>query len=238
MANRLMKLIPYLRVSTDRQADEGTGLDVQSDAIRRWAKANGHTLTKAYTDRGVSGAKELEHRPRLMDAIGALKARQAGGLVVYRLDRLARDLIVQESLLAEMRRLGAQVFTTSPAEAGYLEDDPTDPSRRLIRQVLGAVAEYERAMTALRLRSARDRKRELGEYAGFGSPAFGLRSEGGNLVPADDEQRAIRRIVELRSDGASLPVIASTLAAEGVTSKRGGPWHPTTISRVLARHRT
>jgi DNA invertase Pin-like site-specific DNA recombinase len=233
-----MKLIPYTRVSTDRQADEGTGLDVQLDAIRLWAKANGHTLTKAHVDQGVSGAKELEHRPRLMDAMATLKGRKAAGIVVYRLDRLARDLIVQESLLAEFRRLGAQVFTTSAAEAGYLDDDPKDPSRKLIRQVLGAVAEYERAMTALRLRAARDRKQARGEYAGFGSPAFGLRSEAGTLVPADDEQRAIDRIVQLREAGASLPLIASTLAAEGVTSKRGGHWHPTTIARVVARHGT
>jgi DNA invertase Pin-like site-specific DNA recombinase len=230
-----VKLIPYLRVSTDRQADEGTGLDVQSDAIRLWAKANAHTLTKVYTDRGVSGAKELEHRPRLMDAMSVLKARQAGGLVVYRLDRLARDLIVQESLLADIRRFGAQVFTTSLAEAGYLDDDPKDPSRKLIRQVLGAVAEYERAMTALRLRTARDRKQARGEYAGFGSPALGTRSVGGQLVPAEDELRAVERIHELRADGASLPQIVEILTAEGLKPKRGGSWHPTTVSRVINR---
>ena len=60
---------------------------------------------------------------------------------VYRLDRLARDLIVQETVLAEVKRLGGEVFSTSAAEAGYLSDDPDDPSRKLIRQVLGAVAE-------------------------------------------------------------------------------------------------
>ena len=230
-----MKLIPYTRVSTDRQADEGTGLDVQLDAIRLWAKANGHTLTKPYVDQGVSGAKELEHRPRLMDAMQTLKARKAAGIVVYRLDRLARDLIVQESLLAEFRRLGAQAFTTSAAEAGYLADDPTDPSRKLIRQVLGAVAEYERAMTALRLRAARDRKQARGEYAGFGSPALGTRSVGGQLVPDDDELQVIARIFALRAEGASLPQIVRVLTDEGLRPKRGGTWHPTTVSRVLNR---
>ncbi len=55
-----------------------------------------------------------------------------GGIAVYRLDRLARDLVLQEQLLAEVRRMGGQLFTTSAAEAGYLADDPDDPSRRLI----------------------------------------------------------------------------------------------------------
>jgi DNA invertase Pin-like site-specific DNA recombinase len=69
-----------------------------------------------------------------------------GGVVVYRLDRLARDLIVQETLLAEVWRMGREVFSTSAAEQGYLADDPHAPSRKLIRQVLGAVNEYERSM--------------------------------------------------------------------------------------------
>jgi DNA invertase Pin-like site-specific DNA recombinase len=230
-----VKLIPYPRVSTDRQADDGTGLELQLDTIRQWAKANGHTLTKPLREEGVSGTKELEHRPALVEAMEMLKAGKADGIVVYRLDRLARDLILQEQLLREIRRMGADVYTTSTAEAGYLADDPNDPARRLIRQVLGAVGEYERSMIALRLRSARERKALNGGYAGFGSPAFGYRSEAGELVRADDEQRAIKRITALRAAGASLPAIAEALAAEGITSKRGGRWHPTTIARVLQR---
>lgn len=230
-----MRLIPYLRVSTDRQAEDGTGLEVQLDTIRGWAKANGHTLTKPYRDQGISGAKELDSRPALMDAMLALRARTANGIVVYRLDRLARDLVLQEQLLAEVRRMGGVLCSTSDAESGYLSDDPSDPARKLIRQVLGAVSEYERSMIALRLRSARDRKAKAGGYAGFGSPAFGQRAEAGQLVVDDREQQAIRRIRELRASGDSLPQIVNLLNAEGHTSKRGGRWHPTTVARVLAR---
>jgi len=231
-----MKLIPYLRVSTDRQADEGTGLSVQHEAIRHWATNHGHTLTKPYRDEGVSGAKELEDRPGLIDAMMALRNRKALGIVVYRLDRLARDLVIQENLLRDIKRLGAQLYSTSEAEAGYLEDDPTDPARRMIRQILGAVSEYERSMIALRLRSARQRKAKLGGYAGYGSPAFGYRSQDGNLVNDHDEQRAIARIVELRAAQKSLPQIVAALNEERIPSKRGGPWHPTTVQRVLKRH--
>jgi DNA invertase Pin-like site-specific DNA recombinase len=62
--------------------------------------------------------------------------------VVYRLDRLARDLVLQEQLLAEVWRSG-ELFSTAGGEAN-LHGDPEDPSRRLLRQVLGAVSEYER----------------------------------------------------------------------------------------------
>ncbi len=113
-----MKILVYLRVSTDRQADEGLGLEVQEAACRAWAKAHKHRVVAVLCDRGISGAKDLDDRPALADALTALKAGEAAGIVVYRLDRLARDLVLQESLLAEVRRMGATVFTTSAGEAG------------------------------------------------------------------------------------------------------------------------
>lgn len=62
-----------------------------------------------------------------------------------------------------------------------------------------------------------------------------MRAEGKELVPVHEEQAAIARIRELRSQGRSLPQIVEVLASEGCTSKRGGRWHPQTVSRVLQR---
>jgi DNA invertase Pin-like site-specific DNA recombinase len=157
-----------------------------------------------------------------------------GGIVVYRLDRLARDLIIQEQLLAEVRRMGGEVFSTSAAEAGYLTDDPDDPSRKLIRQVLGAVSEYERSMISLRLRTGRRRKAEKGGFA-YGSPHYGYRAEGKQLVADEDEQAALARIRELRGDGRSLREIAGVLEAEGFRPKRSQRWHPESLRRIVAR---
>lgn len=228
-----LKLAGYTRVSTDRQADVGLGLDVQESSIRSWAKAEGHRIVGVYSD-AVSGAKELEDRPALADAIGAVRGRRVAGIVVARLDRLARDLVLQEQLLAEVRRLGGDVFTTSAGEAGFLLDDPDDPSRRMIRQVLGAVAEYERGMIALRLRSGRQRKSENGGYA-YGAPGFGYRAEGGELVEDPQEQAVIARIAELHGAGRSLRQIAETLTAEGHRPRRSDVWHPQSLARIVAR---
>ena len=228
-------MVAYLRVSTDRQAEEGLGLEVQADAIRVWAKANNSRVVDTFADEGVSGSNGLDSREALLDAFNLIKASKVDGLVVYRLDRLARDLIVQETLLAEVRRLGGEVFSTSAAEAGYLTDDPDDPSRKLIRQVLGAVAEYERSMIALRLRSGRKRKAKDGGYA-YGAPPFGFRVQDGELVPDPGEQETLGRARELQRGGASIRAIAATLTSEGRRTKRGGTrWHPTTVARVLGR---
>lgn len=229
-----MKVVGYLRVSTDHQAEKGLGLEVQEKAIREWAKAHSHRLIGLERDEGVSGSNGLDNRVGLLSAMSALKERRAGGLVVYRLDRLARDLIVQETLLAEIRRLGAEAFSTSRAEADVLQDDPDDPSRKLIRQILGAVSEYERSMIALRLRSGRRRKHEKGGYA-FGAPPYGWRAVEGELVPDGDEQVVVRRVAELHGLGASLREIAAALTAEGFSPKRGKEWHPQTLSKIVKR---
>jgi DNA invertase Pin-like site-specific DNA recombinase len=233
--SKQMRVVAYLRVSTDRQTERGLGLDVQERAVRAWAKAGGHRLVAVHTDAGVSGSNGLATRLALADALDALRDRKADALVVYRLDRLARDLIVQEQILAEARRLGGRVESTSAAEAGYLQDDPSDPARKLIRQVLGAVSEYERSMVALRLRTGRRRKAERGGFA-YGSPPLGSRSEGGELVADDDEAKTVERIRELHADGRSLREIAAVLTAEGHKPKRGGDvWHPASLSRIVAR---
>ncbi len=232
-----MKPAIYLRVSTDKQADHGLGLDVQETAARTWAKTHGHKVATVIADEGISGASDLEARPGLVEVMDLIRSGRVGGVVVYRLDRLARDLIVQETLLGEFRRLGGQVFSSSAAEANYLTDDPADPSRKLIRQVLGAVAEYERAMTALRLQSGRAAKATAGGYA-YGAPPLGYVAEDGELSLCPDEAETLARIYELRDEGKSLREIAVVLETEDRPTKRGGSrWHPNTLSRILARPR-
>jgi Resolvase, N terminal domain/Recombinase len=153
---------------------------------------------------------------------------------VYRLDRLARDLILQETLLREIAAQGGRVFSTFASEQEVIEDDPDDPSRRLIRQVLGAVSEYERSLIRLRLHNGRRRKHERGGYA-FGSPGYGWRAEAKELVPEPSEQAALARIRQLRATGQSVRAIAAVLTDEGHQPKRGGQWHPETVRRICAR---
>lgn len=230
-----MRIVGYVRVSTSTQVEDGNGLAIQKTAVRAWCKANGHRLITVLCDEGISGAKELEDRPGLADALAMLRDKQAQGIVVPKLDRLARDLIVQETVLAEIRRIGGTAFSTSPAEASYLTDDPDDPSRKMIRQVLGAVAEYERSMVVLRLRNGRRRKAQMGGYAS-GAPAFGYEARDKTLVESEEEQATVRRIAELRSSGASFREICSTLKSEGHRSKRGGTsWQPMAVKRILDR---
>jgi DNA invertase Pin-like site-specific DNA recombinase len=228
-----MRLVAYLRGSTDRQAEEGPGLEIQERAIREWAKANGHRIVEWTRDEGVSGSNGVENRVGLHDALAAVKDGPAHGLVVYRLDRLARNLTIQETTLAVVWESGGSVFSVDRGEVQ--KDDPDDPMKTALRQMIGVFAQLERGMIAARLRAGRKLKAEKGGYA-YGSPGFGYKAHEGILVPVEAEQATLARIRELRASGASVREIARTLSAEGHKTKRGGSkWHPTGVARLIDR---
>jgi DNA invertase Pin-like site-specific DNA recombinase len=225
-----MRLIAYLRVSTDLQAEQGMGLDIQRKGVRAYAKGNGHSIVCWYSDEGVSGSNGLDTRQGLLDALNELEDHSAAGLVVYRLDRLARKLTVQEATLARVWALGCSVYSVDLGEVP--QDDPDDPMRTALRQMVGVFAQLERGMIAARLRAGRRLKDERGGYAG-GAPRFGVRAEGRELVQDEREQHVIARIRELHDQGQSSRLIADALNGEGLPSKRGGSWSSATVARVV-----
>jgi len=232
-----MELIGYIRVSTKTQVADGDGLAIQERSIRKWAKANGHRIVTICHDDGISGAKSVADRPGLSEALDMLRPPpQATGLVVAKLDRLARALHVQESVLQVAWRAGASVFTVDGGEV--LQDDPDDPMRTFLRQVVGGVAQLERNLIAKRMRDGRQAKAAAGRHA-VGDYPFGYHGDGKgrerDASPRDDEQRAVRRIVELRIGGASYREIASTLDAEGLPPRRAERWSPASVRNVAER---
>src|ERR1700722_5913752 len=96
------QVVGYIRVSTVEQL-KGYGLDMQEQSIRDYCQANRLRLVEVFRDEGLSGSNGLEDRVGLAGALAALKAGMASELVVYRIDRLARDLILQETLVERLR---------------------------------------------------------------------------------------------------------------------------------------
>lgn len=227
-----MRLVAYIRVSTADQVD-GYGLDVQETEIRAWCKANRHKLAAVYSDEGESGSNGLATRVALADALGDVRHGRAEGIVVHKLDRFSRDAMLAEQLLAEVWRMGGEVYSVAPSE-NNLRDDPNDPSRKLIRRILGSVAEYEKDMVVLRMRMGRQRKSARGGFA-YGSPHYGTRAEGGELVADEREAATLARIRELHAANASLRDMAAALTAEGHRPKRADRWHPESLRRIVAR---
>lgn len=157
---RGLVLVGYIRVSTDRQA-ERYGPAAQRHALREWAQATGHRITRV-VEEATSGV--LSEREGLGEVLDDVRSGRVAGVVVARLDRFSRDMLVQEHLMSDVWAMGGEVYSTA-ADENNLRDDPEDPSRKLIRRMLGAVVEYDREMTLLRLRNGRRAKARQGGFA-------------------------------------------------------------------------
>lgn len=230
-----MRYVVYLRVSTDAQADGGQGLEIQEAACRKWLREGRHRLVEVCSDAGRSGSLDVGHRPGLARALALVGADRADGVLVHRLDRLARDLVLQEQLLAELHRRGKELASVDLTENASLLYSPDDPTRALVRRILGSIAAYEREVIRLRLMAGRARKKLDGGYAG-GGPPYGYAAVRGELVKIPGEQAAIRRMVSLRRQGASLREIGARLESEGRPSRAThGKWRPDTIRGILIR---
>jgi DNA invertase Pin-like site-specific DNA recombinase len=230
-----MKLVAYVRVSSAHQ-QEAFGPTIQRAAITKWAKSAGHKIV-AWQEDTVSGASELRNRVGWCEAAALVKAGKAAGIVVARLDRLARDVMVQELLLRKLSDLGGIVLSTRENENEMLNGESKDPSRKLVRVIMGAISEYDREMTVDRLAAGRAAKAARGGYA-HGALPFGYRSVKGQLVPVVAEQHALAKMRALSAQGVPVNEIARVLAAEGHPTKRGGRWCGATVARILRRAST
>ena len=221
------KAFGYIRVSTSEQATEGFGLAVQRKAIRTYCKTNGLRLLDIASDEGISGSNGLDTRNGLAAVRRAAVAGEVSAVVVYKLDRLARDLGLQESFMADMHRAHVEVLSVTEPDI-----DSEDGTRVLVRQVLGAIAQYERWTIRQRMADGKAVKKDQGGYAG-GRPPFGWRAEGKELVRDEDEQAVIALVRQLHDEGLSSRQIAARLDQAGHRPKVGQRWSSTQVLRVL-----
>ncbi|MEU9857271.1 recombinase family protein [Streptomyces sp. NPDC047974] len=226
-----LRLKACLRVSTAGQVD-GYGLPAQRKDVKRWARVNGVRLPESHIveDKAVSGTED--ERPELTKLLIELAAGDIDGILFPNMDRIARELTVQEATLSVIWAHGGRAFT---ADRGEIEqDDPSDPMRTFVRQVMGAAAQLERGLIVKRLRDGRKTKGEKGGYA-YGAPQYGWEATKDNeLGELDTEQAGRARAKELRTEGLSYAAIGQKLEEEGFKTKRGGTtWHKATVARLL-----
>jgi len=206
----------YLRVSGSGQID-GDGFPRQEQACRDFAAANGYEIVRVFREEGVSGTYGEGDRPALLDL---LKDPRANTIIVERLDRLARDLMISETILRKLQASGFIVLSTAEPDLNSVE-----PTRVLIRQIMAAIAEWDRKMIVGKLRVARDRKRnQTGRCEG--AKPFGLTAR---------EQSVIRRARELRNGGMKLIDVVKQINREGMRTKFGYPWRPSSLCMLLKR---
>ncbi|MCO5089878.1 recombinase family protein [Bosea sp. (in: a-proteobacteria)] len=215
--------IAYYRTSSAANvgADKDS-LERQRSAVESYAKRAGLQVVAEFYDAAVSGADPIDTRAGFAAALERIAGNGVRKIIVETASRFARDLIVQEVGYRMLCERGIELIAADSPE-GFADDTPT---ARLIRQILGAVSEFEKAALVAKLRGARDRK----------SREVGRRIEGRRPVPADAVVLARRLNRKSKSGGRpSLRTISARLAEAGHLAPSGAPYGTESVKRMIAR---
>lgn len=216
--------VAYIRVSTDRQE---LGPEAQSAAIHKWCAENNVCLVAEHRE-VCSGATPISRRDQFMFAVRETEEYAADYFIVAKRDRLARD-VIQAGVAEQMvSSVGARLLSI---------DDPAGnrigPEAQLIRVILDAIAEFERARIAMRIREALAIKKRNGER--IGSIPYGKRKDANGILLQDDaqEQKIIDIVVDLRSKGKSCNAIVRHLTENGYRTRRGKTFATVQVMRIV-----
>jgi len=201
MTNRA---VIYARVSTEEQAEHGYSLPSQIEACRKYVQEQGWSLVgEPISDAGISGA--VLDRPGLEHIRDMAGAGEINVVVVYEIDRLTRKLAHQLLIEDELEQAGVRVHYV----LGQYKDDDEG---RLMKQIRGSIAEYERAKIEERMRRGRRAKVKAGSVMTHGHPPWGYKLEKVDgktqLAILEEEAHVVRLIYEwyVRGEGGVGPM--------------------------------
>lgn len=222
-----LNAISYLRVSSRGQVD-GDGFQRQRVAIGNWMNHHGAAHLAEFVEEGVSGSTEVINRPALTRLVSLVLERgDIDVIVVEKADRLARDLITSELLLRQF--VDVCHVRVIEAEGGndLTAGNNDNPTAVLVRQILAAVAQFEKSSIVSKLRSARNRVRAVR------GRCEGRKPYGSNAV----ERATVGQIMVFREQGLTTRQIADALNTEGIPTRSGGQWRHSVVASVLSRSR-
>lgn len=220
MASKNLKTaVAYIRTSSETNvgADKDSAKR-QLSAIKAFAKSAGYEIIEIYSDEGVKGADPIDQRPGFSAALSHIARNGVRTIICETASRFARDLITQETGWNMLREAGVTLIAADSPEA-FLDDGPT---ATLIRQILGSVSEFEKAMLVAKLKGARDRKRKLTGKCG------------GRKSYVERDAAMVTLAKRLHKRDKSLREIASELEAAGYVNARGNRLQAAAVARMIA----
>jgi DNA invertase Pin-like site-specific DNA recombinase len=220
--------VAYFRTSsaTNVGADKDT-LPRQRAAVLACADARGLEVVKEFRDDAVSGADPVDTRKGFAEMLQYMLGNGARTIIVENASRFARDLIVQETGYAMLKAQGIELIAADAPDS-FLSDTPTAV---LIRQILGAVHQFDKAMLVEKLAGARKRKRLATERNDDGHRCDGNPNFRPLPLAAIEAARKLRGPAD--DPEMSLRAISADLAARGLLSSAGKPYSVESVARML-----
>jgi DNA invertase Pin-like site-specific DNA recombinase len=217
--------IGYVRVSTDRQAEQGVSLEAQEAKIRAMATVQGAEMFEVIVDGGES-AKNL-NRPGLQRLLTLVDSGKVEAVIVAKLDRLTRSVKDLCSLLELFEKRSVALISVAESL------DTASAAGRLVITIMAAVSQWEREAIGERTRDALRHKRTSGERVGNIRFGFRLSPDGKHVEPDPGEQGVLTEIRHLRQSGHTMRSIAAALNRKLLRTRRGSAWRLEHVARII-----
>lgn len=202
--------LAYARCSIDKEGS--FGMESQIDQIQQFSNKSNFEIIQFFQEEGVSGVDD--NRKGWNELTKFLKENtDIKSVIILRLDRLARDLMLQENMILELRNM--EVDLISIEEPDLCSNDPI---RKLFRHIRGAISEYERSLISKRLKHGRLKKAETGEYSGGNIP-YGYRYIDGKITINKKEAEVVKKIIGMRRKRKSYKKLSYSKIAEQLNQK-------------------
>lgn len=212
----------YARFSSDRQRDES--IEIQVEHCEALIEREGWTLGEIYTDYAKTGTNDK--RPSFKRCIEDGKAGAYDVLVIYKLDRFARNVEISRRYKRELRDAGVRIVSVR-------EGEQRDTPDGLLQEGIGELfAEYYSKNLSVLIRDGIQKNAERGKASG--RTIFGYAIDtGGYYVPDEVQAPIVRELFERYFSGDSVLKLSDWLASKGVLTKRGNPWSPKSVNKML-----
>lgn len=218
-----MKVLGYVRMSTEKQA---ASPEVQRAAIKDYVTRYECELVDILEDEAMSGNDG--QRPGFLALRKRLTAGEADAVVVYKIDRLSRNLLDLLTFRNECVAGSKRLVSVSEGNIDILT-----PFGRFMFLLMAALAELEREQIVERTKTTLKHKKERGERTGQVPIGFMVGPDGKTLLPNELERKGMRFAVRLKDKGFALRKISKVLAKKGYLSRKGRPFNPEQVKRLI-----
>ena len=217
--------VSYERVSTSSQVENGAGLKIQREKISEYCKDKGIALGRTYEDKGISGT--VKDRPGLLQLLKDCETGIIGRVIVYKQDRLSRELTVSLWLETQFKKHDIEIC--SVVDPDY---DLEDPLQKAFKRIADVFAELEKDVIAARLRDGRVNNAKNGER-GSGPIPFGYKKVDGKLVTNPEEAQYVERIFRWALKGFRYSKIVDILKDRKILTRRRKAFTIQSIKYIL-----
>jgi site-specific DNA recombinase len=223
-----MKAAIYIRVSTEQQADEGYSLAAQERTLREYCRFKDYEIFDIYADEGKSG-KDIVHRPQLQRLISDGLAEKFHTIIVWKITRFTRSI---SDLCSTCDRLEKHDVYLESYSEGF---DSRTPVGRMVRNILGVIAQWERETISENVRAAMRERALQGKHTFSYVLGYDVKKGEDELKVNAEEAAIVRFIFDSYIKYENLIAVADICNAKGYTGKRGKPFNPESIHRILTR---